>query len=125
MDQLYKIRIVITLTWWLHIMHVINLSILNVCVTIMLHRWHDRIKSYFLNFFAKQIHLRNLVYSSDITYINQIQINSSTLDKHFSILDILGGLKPIQIYIYIYIFLLIMLKTKSLNLILGGQGDCL
>ncbi|MFQ6626038.1 hypothetical protein Gotur_005126 [Gossypium turneri] len=86
-------RIGLALTIWLQMCTVASWFSVALGVIHSLHTYGPRIRSYILDFYAKQDYVKILVYASDETCIEQVKMNRITFFKLCEMLQTLGGLK--------------------------------
>ncbi|MFQ6629606.1 hypothetical protein Gotur_006624 [Gossypium turneri] len=86
-------RISIALTIWLQICRIAIWFLLTMSASLCLHTYRPRIRSYILDFYAKQDYVKMLIYASDETCIEQVRMNRTAFFKLCEMLQTLGGLK--------------------------------
>ncbi|PPD68235.1 hypothetical protein GOBAR_DD34884 [Gossypium barbadense] len=84
-------RIGIAVTIWLEICRIAIWFLFRMGASLSLHR--PRIRSYTLDFYAKQDYVKRLVYASDETCIEQVRMNRTAFFKLCEMLESIGGLK--------------------------------
>ncbi|MFQ6661728.1 hypothetical protein Gotur_029779 [Gossypium turneri] len=74
----------IALTIWLQMCTVVSWFLVTLGVIHSLHTYRPRIRSYILNFYAKQDYVKRLVYASDKTCIEQAEpITANSTDPRW------------------------------------------
>ncbi|MFQ6631186.1 hypothetical protein Gotur_009976 [Gossypium turneri] len=86
-------RIGLALTVWLKICTVASWFLVTLGTIHSLHTYRPRIRSYILDFYAKRVYVKILVYASDETCIEQVRVNRITFFKLCEMLQTLGGIK--------------------------------
>ncbi|KAJ8758540.1 hypothetical protein K2173_000261 [Erythroxylum novogranatense] len=86
-------RIVVVLTVWLELCHVVS-SLFNLLVLeASLYSYRLRVKSYFLNFYANRDYVRRIVHENDESCISMFRMNRQAFFKLCEMLESIGGLK--------------------------------
>ncbi|MFQ6631183.1 hypothetical protein Gotur_009976 [Gossypium turneri] len=96
-------RIGLALTVWLKICTVASWFLVTLGTIHSLHTYRPRIRSYILDFYAKRVYVKILVYASDETCIEQANpVTTNSTDprwKWFKVLNCLGVLDGTHIKI--------------------------
>ncbi|PPD99794.1 hypothetical protein GOBAR_DD03200 [Gossypium barbadense] len=86
-------RIGIAITVWLEICRIAIWFLFRMGVSLSLHTYRPRIRSYTLDFYAKWDYVKRLVYASDETCIEQVRMNRTAFFKLCEMLESIEGLK--------------------------------